>query len=132
MFQVVTNACPIKRLNMYTVEKCDYQRFDAPFRLESGFNAYIGGFFTYFDLQFTEGVHPITFTIQPGWENTEWCPMIFFLSINDFLIDKGEEFYGVFRFHALSDDYRKIDWNIEIMHQGNYSTFREGWTFQTR
>lgn len=129
---MVTNACPIKQINLYTVKKRDYKEFDAPFRLESGFRANIGGFFTYFDIQFNEGINKITFTIQPGWPNTNWCHMIFFLSINDFLIDKHETFYGVFRFSALSTDYRKIDWNIEIMHQGEHSSFRENWHFQTR
>ena len=132
MFQVVTNGCPIKHINMYTVDKSDYRRFDAPFCLESGYNAHIGGFFTYFDIQFTEGVHPITFTIQPGWKNTNWCHMVFFLSMNDFRIDKDETFYGVFRFNALTDDYRKIDWNIEIMHRGKHCTFRDEWHFKTR
>lgn len=131
-FQVVTNACPIKRLNLYTVEKHDYKRFDAPFRLKSGYNAYIGAFFTYFDVSFTEGNKPIVFTIQPGWEKTYWSHMIFFLSTNNFLIDKEESFYGVFRMNALSDDYNKIDWNIEIIHEGNYCCFRDNWNFRSK
>lgn len=117
---------------MYTVDKDDYRQFDAPFCLESGYKAHIGGFFTYFDIQFTEGVHPITFTIQPGWKNTNWCHLVFFLSMNDFLIDIDETFYGVFRFNALTDDYREIDWNIEIMHRGKHCTFRDEWHFKTR
>lgn len=132
IFQVVTDACLIKHLNMYTVEKSDYRWFDAPFRLESGSNAYIGAFITYFDVIFSEGVKPITFTTQPGWYPTFWKPMVFFLSRNDFHIDRDEIFYGVFRINALADDYRKIDWNIEIMHKGEYCNFRESWKFQSR
>lgn len=132
VFQVVTNACPIKHLNMYTVEKRDFKRFDSPFCLESGSDASIGAFFTYFDIEFSEGVLPITFTIQPGWPQTFWKPLIFFLSINDFQIDKDDKIYGVFRMNALSHDYRQIDWNIEVNHQNEQSCFRDRWDFQTR
>lgn len=132
VFQVVTNACLIKHMNLYTVAKCDYKRFDAPFCLNSGCDAAIGAFFTYFDIEFTEGVIPITFTIQPGWPQTCWNPLIFFLSLNDFEIDRDETFYGVFRMNALSDDYRHIDWNIEVMQQTKQRFFRESWDFQTR
>lgn len=117
---------------MYTVEKADYKRFDAEFCLESGRNAYIGALFTYFDIEFTEGFYPIKFTIQPGWQNTSWNPLIFFLPINDFLLDKDEEFHGEFRMNAQSADYRKIDWNIEIKHHGNHGIFDENWNFKTQ
>lgn len=117
---------------MYTAEKRDYKRFDAPFHLETGMNANIGAFFTYFDVEFSEGIEPITFTIQPGWEKTAWSPMVFFLSRNDFLLDREESFYGVFRMNALSDDYQKIDWNIEVMYEGNHGTFRGNWHFKTQ
>ncbi|XP_031637454.1 protein arginine N-methyltransferase 1-like [Contarinia nasturtii] len=132
MDKIVTNTCPIKVFNMYTVKKGDYRQFDAPFCLESRFKANIGAFITYFDIEFTEGIQPIKFTCQPGMEITYWSQMVFFLSINDFMLDKDESFSGVFRFNALSDDYRKIDWNIEIMHKGIHGTFRENWNFQTK
>lgn len=119
-------------MNMYTVEKRDYRRFDAPFCLEGRCNAYIGAFITYFDITFSEGVKPITFTTQPGWYPTIWKPMVFFLAKNDFRLDRFDEFYGVFRFNALSDDYRQIDWNIEIMHEGKHCKFRECWAFESR
>lgn len=117
---------------MYTVDKRDYKNFDAPFCLEVGENGCIGAFYTYFDIEFTEGIQPIKFTIQPGWPKTFWSPMVFFLSMNEFQLDKKETFYGVFRMNALSDDYRKIDWNIEIMHEGNHGFFRENWHFKTK
>lgn len=117
---------------MYTVEKSDYRRFDAPFCLESGINAYIGAFITYFDVTFGEGVKPIKFTTQPGWRTTHWKPLVFFLSQNDFHIDSDETFYGVFRMNALSSCYRKIDWNIEVMHRGEHCGFRQKWNFELR
>lgn len=132
-FQVVTNACPIKHVNMYTVEKRDFKRFDAPFRLEMGrTTTSIGAFLTFFDIEFTEGMLPITFSTQPGWPQTFWKPLIFFLSIDDFEVGDSETFYGVFRMNTLSDDYRKIDWNIEVMYQSQRSRFRDQWHFQTR
>lgn len=119
-------------MNMYTIEKQDCKQFEAPFRLESGSKAYIGALITYFDIVFTEGVQPITFTIQPGWHPTTDSPMIFFLSHSGFQIDDEESLYGVFRMKSLSDDCRKIDWNIEIMFEGEHSQFREGWHFESR
>lgn len=132
MLQVVTNACLIASMNMYTIKKGDYQRFNAPFRLESGSNAQIGAFITYFDVIFNEGIEQITFTTQPGWHQTFWKPMIFFLSQNDFHIDTDEVFYGVFHMNALSDDFRKIDWKIEAKHKGKYCNFRETWNFKSQ
>lgn len=118
---------------MYTVEKRDFKRFDAPFRLEMGRKTTsIGAFLTFFDIEFTEGLLPITFSIQPGWPQTFWKPLIFFLSIDDFEVGDSETFYGVFRMNTLSDDYRKIDWNIEVMYQSQRSRFRDQWNFQTR
>lgn len=114
------------------MEKDDYKQFDAPFRLKCGMNAYIGAFFIYFDIEFTEGIHPIKFTTEPGMPNTCWSPMIFFLSINDLLVDDYEKMYGVFRMNALTNDYKKIDWSVQIIHQGQHGNFNENWHFKTR
>lgn len=117
---------------MYTVEKRDYRQFEATFCLEVRQNVNIGAFLTYFDIEFTEGIQPIKFTVQPGMLRTYWSQLVFYLSIKDFMLDKDESFSGVFRFKSLSDDYRKIDWNININHAGNHGKFRENWHFETR
>lgn len=117
---------------MYTVEKGDYRRFDTPFRLECDFKTCIGAFVTYFDVEFNEGLNPIRFSTAPGLQPTQWRPLVFFLGRTDFDLDKYDQFYGVFRFHALDDSFKKIDWNIEVMHKGEYSYFRDKWTFKIR
>lgn len=131
-FQVVSKPCLIKHMNMYTVEKCDYRRFDTPFRLECESKTFIGALVTYFDVEFNEGLNPIRFTTVPGLPQTLWRPLVFFLARNDFQLNRGDRFYGVIRFNALNDDFQKIDWNIEVMHKGDHSYFRDNWTFETR
>lgn len=117
---------------MYTVEKSDYRRFDVPFRLECERETYIGAFVTYFDVVFNEGLQPVRFNTAPGQPHTLWKPLVFFLARNDFHLNKDDRFYGVFRFHALNDNFREIDWNIEVMQKGEHTYFRDNWSFKTR
>lgn len=121
-------------MNMYTIEKCDYRRFDTPFRLDSELKTSIGAFAIYFDVEFNEGVNPFRFTTAPGLSETQWKTMVFSLTGNDFHLDKGDRFFGVFRFNALDDDPRKsnIVWSIEVMYKSERSHFRDKWTFRTR
>lgn len=119
-------------MNLYTVEKHDYRRFDTPFRLEAESKTYIGALVTYFDVEFNEGLKPVRFTTVPGCPPTLWKPLIFFLARKDFHLEKGDRFYGVLRFNALNDDFEKIDWNIEVIHKSEHSYFRDSWSFKTR
>lgn len=119
-------------MNMYTVEKCDYRRFDAPFRLECQLKTNIGALVSYFDVEFNEGIDPIRFTTGFGVQSTFWKPLIFFLNRNDLHLNRGDRFYGVLRFNAIDDDYYKIDWNIEVMHKSEHNFFRDKWAFQLR
>lgn len=117
---------------MYTVEKDDYRRFDTPFRLECNQKTSIGALVTYFDVEFNEGLKPVTFTIVDELRLTLWKPLVFFLARNDFHLDKDDRFYGVLRFNAIDDSFQKIDWSFEVMHKGEHSYFRDNWSFQTR
>lgn len=131
ILQVVSDPCLIKHMNLYTMEKDDYRRFDTPFRLECEVKTCVGALVTYFDVEFNEGLVPIRFTTTPALPPTQWRQLIFFLARNDFHLNRGDRFYGVFRFNAHDDDFRKIDWNIEVIHKSERSYFRDRWTFNT-
>lgn len=118
---------------MYTINKDDYKVFDPCFRLNCNCNDIIGAFFTFFTVEFTSCVQPLLMSLKPGWHEMSWCPLIYPLKFRtDFQVKQNEKIYGIFRMTANDDDFRQINWNIEICHESENSAFRENWNFETR
>lgn len=132
-FQIITTACPVKHINLYTAHKTDYKQFDGVFRLEALRNGYIGSFFTYFDVEFTECHKPLTISMKPNGIPKAWHSLVFFLNFHGkFQVETDNEIYGTFSMSAVSNDFRKIDWKIFVFHENDKGALRQTWTFETR
>ncbi|XP_053258603.1 protein arginine N-methyltransferase 8 isoform X4 [Podarcis raffonei] len=90
--QVVTNACLIKEVDIYTVKTEDLV-FTSAFCLQIQRNDYIHALVTYFNIEFTKCHKKIGFSTAPDAPYTHWKQTVFYLE--DYLtVRRGEELYG--------------------------------------
>nr|MBE5724336.1 arginine methyltransferase 1 [Cucujiformia] len=69
--QVVTNACLLKEVDLYTVTKEDLE-FSSPFHLICRRNDYIQALVTFFNVEFTKCHKRLGFTTAPDAAYTHW------------------------------------------------------------
>nr|NVI69838.1 arginine methyltransferase 1 [Cucujiformia] len=69
--QVVTNACLLKEVDLYTVTKEDLE-FSSPFHLICKRNDYIQALVTFFNVEFTKCHKRLGFTTAPDAAYTHW------------------------------------------------------------
>nr|NVI69779.1 arginine methyltransferase 1 [Cucujiformia] len=69
--QVVTNACLLKEVDLYTVTKQDLD-FSAPFHLMCRRNDYVQALVTFFNVEFTKSHKRLGFTTAPDAPYTHW------------------------------------------------------------
>ncbi|XP_077157926.1 protein arginine N-methyltransferase 8 isoform X9 [Paroedura picta] len=90
--QVVTNACLIKEVDIYTVKPEDLA-FTAAFCLQIQRNDYIHALVTYFNIEFTKCHKKTGFSTAPDAPYTHWKQTVFYLE--DYLtVRRGEEIFG--------------------------------------
>ncbi|RMC07554.1 hypothetical protein DUI87_17028 [Hirundo rustica rustica] len=90
--QVVTNACLIKEVDIYTV-KTEELEFTSAFCLQIQRNDYIHALVTYFNIEFTKCHKKMGFSTAPDAPYTHWKQTVFYLE--DYLtVRRGEEIYG--------------------------------------
>nr|XP_057933809.1 protein arginine N-methyltransferase 8-like isoform X1 [Doryrhamphus excisus] len=90
--QVVTNACLLKEVDIYTVKPDDLS-FTSAFRLQIQRNDYVHALVTYFTIEFTKCHKKTGFSTAPDAASTHWKQTVFYLE--DYLtVKKGEEILG--------------------------------------
>ncbi|OBS80874.1 hypothetical protein A6R68_20930 [Neotoma lepida] len=90
--QVVTNACLIKEVDIYTV-KTEELSFTSAFCLQIQRNDYVHALVTYFNIEFTKCHKKMGFSTAPDAPYTHWKQTVFYLE--DYLtVRRGEEIYG--------------------------------------
>uniref|UniRef100_A0AAZ3RI32 type I protein arginine methyltransferase n=1 Tax=Oncorhynchus tshawytscha TaxID=74940 RepID=A0AAZ3RI32_ONCTS len=90
--QLVSSACLIKEVDIYTV-KIDDLSFTSPFCLQVKRNDYIHALVTYFNIEFTRCHKRTGFSTSPESPYTHWKQTVFYL--DDYLTVKtGEEIFG--------------------------------------
>ncbi|KAI4545957.1 hypothetical protein MG293_002512 [Ovis ammon polii] len=90
--QVVTNACLIKEVDIYTV-KTEELSFTSAFCLQVQRNDYVHALVTYFNIEFTKCHKKMGFSTAPDAPYTHWKQTVFYLE--DYLtVRRGEEIYG--------------------------------------
>ncbi|KAF0029750.1 hypothetical protein F2P81_018855 [Scophthalmus maximus] len=90
--QLVTNACLLKEVDIYTVKPEDLA-FTSAFCLQIQRNDYVHALVTYFNIEFTKCHKKTGFSTAPDAPNTHWKQTVFYLE--DYLtVKKGEEIFG--------------------------------------
>lgn len=126
--QVVTNACLLKEVDLYTVKKEDLS-FTTPYHLLIRRNDYIQALVTFFNIEFTKCHKRTGFSTAPEAPYTHWKQTVFYL--DDYLtVKKGEELVGIFSMKPNAKNTRDLDFMIEIEFKGELSEMVD--TFQYR
>lgn len=113
---VITNACPILKVDILTVKKSELD-FSAPFKLTAGRNDYCHAFVAYFDIEFSKCHKPIYFSTGPKSRYTHWKQTVFYLT--DVLsIRQGETITGNLACKPNAKNPRDLDITIDYDFRG--------------
>ncbi|XP_044917208.1 protein arginine N-methyltransferase 8 isoform X7 [Felis catus] len=139
--QVVTNACLIKEVDIYTV-KTEELSFTSAFCLQIQRNDYIHALVTYFNIEFTKCHKKMGFStvfsflaLVPSKEEisingsyiqveeapdapyTHWKQTVFYLE--DYLtVRRGEEIYGTISMKPNAKNVRDLDFTVDLDFKG--------------
>ncbi|XP_039394235.1 protein arginine N-methyltransferase 8 isoform X2 [Mauremys reevesii] len=114
--QVVTNACLIKEVDIYTV-KTEELAFTSAFCLQIQRNDYIHALVTYFNIEFTKCHKKMGFSTAPDAPYTHWKQTVFYLE--DYLtVRRGEEIYGSISMKPNAKNVRDLDFTVDLDFKG--------------
>jgi protein arginine N-methyltransferase 1 len=114
--QLVSSACLIKEVDIYTV-KLDDLSFTSPFCLQVKRNDYIHALVTYFNIEFTRCHKRTGFSTSPESPYTHWKQTVFYL--DDYLTVKtGEEIFGTINMKPNEKNNRDLDFTVDIDFKG--------------
>ncbi|XP_030070470.1 protein arginine N-methyltransferase 8 [Microcaecilia unicolor] len=117
--QVVTNACLIKDVDIYTV-KTEELSFISAFCLQVQRNDYIHALVTYFNIEFTKCHKKTGFSTAPDAPYTHWKQTVFYLE--DYLtVRRGEELFGTISMKPNASNARDLDFTVELDFKGQLS-----------
>nr|XP_033808749.1 protein arginine N-methyltransferase 8 [Geotrypetes seraphini] len=117
--QVVTNACLIKEVDIYTV-KTEELSYISAFCLQVQRNDYIHALVTYFNIEFTKCHKKTGFSTAPDAPYTHWKQTVFYLE--DYLtVRRGEEVFGTISMKPNANNARDLDFTIELDFKGQLS-----------
>lgn len=113
---VITNACPILKVDILTVKKSDLD-FSSTFKLTAGRNDYCHAFVAYFDIEFSKCHKPIYFSTGPKARYTHWKQTVFYLT--DVLsIRQGEVITGNLACKPNAKNPRDLDITVDYDFKG--------------
>jgi len=128
--QIVTNACLLKEVDLYSVQKSDLD-FSSPFNLRVARNDYVQALVTFFTIEFTKCHKRLGFSTAPDAAYTHWKQTVFYL--NDYLtVKKNEEIYGVFAMKPNARNNRDLDFVIDIDFRGELCEIQEANKYRMR
>ncbi|XP_063222637.1 protein arginine N-methyltransferase 1-like [Bacillus rossius redtenbacheri] len=128
--QVVTNACLLKEVDLYTVRKEDLD-FSAEFHLQVRRNDYIQALVTFFNIEFTKCHKRIGFSTAPEAPYTHWKQTVFYF--DDYLtVKRAEEIHGRFCMRPNARNNRDLDFTIELQFDGELSQVHETNVYRMR
>lgn len=130
MLQVVTSACVVKEVDLYTVTKEDLD-FKAPFHLNVRRNDYVQALVTFFTIEFTKCHKRIGFSTAPEAPYTHWKQTVFYL--NEYItVKKDEEITGTFAMKPNQRNNRDLDFFIDIDFKGELCFLTESNSYKMR
>jgi len=128
--QVVSNACLVKEVDIYTVKEEDLT-FRAPFHMTCRRNDYVQALVTYFNIEFTKCHKRTGFSTDPAAQYTHWKQVVFYL--DEFITaKKGEEINGHFSMTPNVNNKRDLDFKLEVDFRGELSEVIEENSYKMR
>lgn len=128
--QVITNACLIKELDMYTC-KIEDLAFSSPFHLQCRRDDYVQALVCYFNVEFTKCHKRTGFSTAPESRYTHWKQTVFYF--DEYLtVKKGEEIYGVMSIKPNKRNERDLDFTIDVDFKGELSAMTESNSYKMR
>lgn len=128
--QVVSNACLVKEVDLYTVQKSDLE-FSAPFQLQVRRNDYIQALVTFFNVEFTKCHKRVGFSTAPEAPYTHWKQTVFYFE-EYMTVKKGEEIYGTFEMRPNPRNNRDLDFVIALDFKGELCEVHESNQYRMR
>ncbi|XP_059362747.1 protein arginine N-methyltransferase 8-B [Carassius carassius] len=114
--QVVSNACLIKEVDIYTV-KPEELSFTSSFCLQIQRNDYVHALVTYFNIEFTKCHKKTGFSTAPDAPYTHWKQTVFYME--EYLtVKRGEEIVGTVSMKPNEKNARDLDFSFELDFKG--------------
>ncbi|EDV93864.1 GH19565 [Drosophila grimshawi] len=128
--QVVSTACMVKEVDLYTVQKADLN-FSSKFNLTIKRNDFVQALVTYFNIEFTKCHKRLGFSTSPDSTYTHWKQTVFYLD-DHMTAKKNEEINGTFQMKPNERNNRDLDFVIDIHFKGDLSEIQESNTYRMR
>ncbi|XP_068153399.1 protein arginine N-methyltransferase 1-B isoform X1 [Drosophila tropicalis] len=128
--QVVSTACMVKEVDLYTVQKADLN-FSSKFNLTIKRNDFVQALVTYFNIEFTKCHKRLGFSTSPDSTYTHWKQTVFYLD-DHLTAKKNEEITGTFQMKPNERNNRDLDFVIDISFKGELSDVNESNTYRMR
>ncbi|SPP83215.1 blast:Protein arginine N-methyltransferase 1 [Drosophila guanche] len=128
--QVVSTACLVKEVDLYTVQKADLN-FSSKFNLTIKRNDFVQALVTYFNIEFTKCHKRLGFSTSPDSTYTHWKQTVFYLD-DHMTAKKNEEITGTFQMKPNDRNNRDLDFVIDINFKGELSEIQESNTYRMR
>lgn len=128
--QVVSTACMVKEVDLYTVQKSDLN-FSSKFNLTIKRNDFVQALVTYFNIEFTKCHKRLGFSTSPDSTYTHWKQTVFYLD-DHLTAKKNEEITGTFQMKPNERNNRDLDFVIDISFKGELSDVHETNTYRMR
>ncbi|XP_034475437.1 protein arginine N-methyltransferase 1-B [Drosophila innubila] len=128
--QVVSTACMVKEVDLYTVQKADLN-FSSKFNLTIKRNDFVQALVTYFNIEFTKCHKRLGFSTSPDSTYTHWKQTVFYLD-DHMTAKKNEEINGTFQMKPNERNNRDLDFVIDISFKGELSEIQESNTYRMR
>lgn len=129
--QVVTNACLVKEVDIYTVKEEDLS-FSAPFHLSCRRNDYVHALVTFFNIEFTKCHKRTGFSTAPEAPYTHWKQTVFYFDELDLTVKRGEEITGTIAMKPNKKNNRDLDFSIDVEFKGELSEMSESLNYKMR
>merc|ERR1719270_400774 len=121
--QVVTETQQLREIYLQIFEKEEIP-FEEKFSLKMKRDDYVNAMVAYFDIEFSYGLTPVSFSTSPMAPYTHWKQTFFFFE-NYITGKKGEEINGTFKMTPNKKNVRDMDVEIDIKHKGEVGEFEE-------
>mmetsp|Transcript_3043 Transcript_3043/g.5233 ORF Transcript_3043/g.5233 Transcript_3043/m.5233 type:complete len:347 (-) Transcript_3043:437-1477(-) len=128
--QIATGSATICSidLNHMKVEECS---FEAPFTLTALRNDYIHAFVVWFDITFSGGHKPVSFSTCPKSKSTHWKQTVFYLE-DVLTVCQGEEVNGVLRCKPNDKNPRDLDIEMSYTFEGKHGQCKRTQQYRMR
>ena len=129
--QVVTDACLVKEVDIYTVKQEDLT-FKTPFHLSCRRNDYVHALVTFFNIVFTKCHKRTGFSTAPEAPYAHWKQTMFYFDELDLTVLRGEKITGTIAMKPNKKNIRDRDFSIDVEFKGELSEIAESLTYKMR